>query len=243
MVRVAAALALTLLAVGCGRSGPDHDRSAEAIAVCESAIAQRLATDPTKLSFDSSASRLGSSAWDVTGVVTKQPSPPVAFTCGVYRDGADKDAPLRTDGVIVPTGPTSSPKALTHDEYQRAILKILESEDTRAAGRLFTDTVANDYSSGECAKRVQALHDHLQAIVDAAAALNAPADAAESQRTFVREANESVRLVGVAAVDVGKGDLPCGMPLNRRIYGMPSTKRAQAALAILEKRGYFIFGN
>ena len=114
-----------------------------------------------------------------------------------------------------PPSPATTGPALTHDQYQAAILRIVSGADAREASRLFTDVVANDYASAECATRVGALRDHLRAIVDEAAGLNAPADAVGSQREFVSAASESVRLVGVAAADVGSGDLKCGAPLNR----------------------------
>lgn len=137
----------------------------------------------------------------------------------------------------------SQQAALTHEQYQQAILEILSSDDTRAATRLFSDTVATEYDREQCSERVRAFHEHLRSIIRRVEELRPPPDADDGQREFLDAAQESVRLVGVAADDVGKGELKCGMPLNSRIYGMPSTERAQAALSKLEKRGYVIFGS
>jgi hypothetical protein len=135
------------------------------------------------------------------------------------------------------TGP-----ALTHEQYQQAILGILESEDMRTASRLFTDTVATEYGREQCSQKVRAFHASIQSIVQRVDDLQPPADAVDGQREFLDGAQESVRLVGVAADDVAKGDLRCGMQLNRRIYGLPSTARAEAGITKLEKSGYFVRG-
>lgn len=109
--------------------------------------------------------------------------------------------------------------------------------------RLFRNTVATEYDREPCSERVRAFHEHLRSIIRRVEDLRPPPDAEDGQREFLDAAQESVRLVGVAADDVGKGELRCGRPLNSRIYGMPSTKRAEPALSKLEKRGYVIFGN
>ena len=132
--------------------------------------------------------------------------------------------------------------ALTHEQYQQAIQQIVGGADAREATRLFTDAVATEYKGKECSTRVVALQSHLRSVVERAAGLDAPPDAADAQGAFVAAAQESVRLVGVAAADVASGKLTCGAVLNRRIYGMPSTRRAEAALTRLEKSGYVILG-
>ena len=45
--------------------------------------------------------------------------------------------------------------------------------------------------------------------------------------------------VGEAAADVQRDLLSCGQPLNDRIYGLPSTNRAELVLSEYQKRGYF----
>jgi hypothetical protein len=41
---------------------------------------------------------------------------------------------------------------------------------------------------------------------------------------------------------VAAGRIRCGPDLTDRIYSMPSTKRAERAIARLERRGYRVFG-
>jgi hypothetical protein len=106
MTRRSIPLIATLLAtVACGGNTPGPDRSSEAIALCESEVAKRLATHADTLTYDSSASRLGSGAWDVKGTVAGPTSTAVPFVCGVYADGDRDDGPLRADGVKVPASP------------------------------------------------------------------------------------------------------------------------------------------
>lgn len=139
---------------------------------------------------------------------------------------------------------TPTPTAgLSHDEYQRAILKIVSGEDSREAGRLFYDVVGKDYDARTCAAHVTGLQQHLEAILDQVEQLAAPADAAAAQHAFLPPARESARLVGVAASDAAAGRLRCGPDMNHRIYGMPSTRRAEAAIADLERAGYLVFGD
>jgi hypothetical protein len=132
---------------------------------------------------------------------------------------------------------------LTHEQYQQAVNKIVSSDDTREANRLFYDAVATAYETKQCSEKVRGLHEHLRSIMVQVEELRPPADAADAQREFLESAQESVRLVGVASDDVAKERLRCGRPLNARIYVMPSTARAEEALAVLKNRGYVVFGD
>jgi hypothetical protein len=49
-----------------------------------------------------------------------------------------------------------------------------------------------------------------------------------------------VRAVGRADGDVAAGKLHCGSSMNRRIYGLRSTKRAEAVLRAYARRGYVL---
>ena len=116
-------------------------------------------------------------------------------------------------------------------------------DDTRTATRLFTEAVAEPLDTAACEEKVRGLHEHLGEIVRAVEALRPPEDAQAAQDDFLAASKESVRLVGEAADDVGDGDLPCGQPLNRRIYGLPSTMQAEKAISELEQLGYRVFGD
>lgn len=119
----------------------------------------------------------------------------------------------------------------------------MSSDDTRTATQLFTGAVAESLDTRACEEKVRGLHERLGAILGAVEDLRPPDDAEAAQADFLAAANESLRLVGEAAEDVGDGDLACGQPLNRRIYGLPSTMRAEKAISRLEQLGYRIFGD
>jgi hypothetical protein len=140
-------------------------------------------------------------------------------------------------------GGSGSPQPLSHDEYQAKIQAIVLG--AAPAGRLFSDVVyqsaEHPKTVAECGRKTAQLRDELQRIVDDVDALDPPADAAELQRRFVANARVSVASVGRAADAAARGDVHCGGEMNRRIYGLPSTERAQAAITELEQRGYRVF--
>lgn len=140
-----------------------------------------------------------------------------------------------------PDRPREKP-ALTKVDYQKAIWEIRGGPDSSRASQLYS-AVVGDLPQEQCSEQTQALHDHLAAVTSEVAALRPPAEAVAAQEQFLDAANESVRLVGVAADDVVQGTLTCGRPMNDRIYGMPSTKRAEKAIQDLEKLGYTVLGN
>lgn len=134
------------------------------------------------------------------------------------------------------------PAALTHDQYQKALWEIRGGQDASRATQLYFNVVG-DLNKEDCAGKTHALHDHLDAIVRHVEGLRPPPEAEHAQRAFLEAAQESVRLVGVAADDVESGKLTCGEPMNSRIYGMASTKRAEQAIEELAKLDYNVLGN
>jgi hypothetical protein len=132
---------------------------------------------------------------------------------------------------------------LTRDDYQERILEIVGGEDAREATRLYTDSVAQTYGREQCAARVRKLHEHLEAIVEKVAEIRPPSDAEAAQRNFLAAARESVGQVGNVVDGVASGQFQCGEDLNGRLYGMPSTRRAEQAIARLEEQGYHVFGD
>ena len=134
---------------------------------------------------------------------------------------------------------------LSHGEYQAKIQSIVLG--AAPAGRLFSAVVYqggadNPTTVAECGRKAAQLHDELQRIVDEVDALDPPADAADLQRRFLANARVAVVSVGRTAAAAARGDVHCGGEMNRRIYGLPSTERAQAAVTELEQRGYRVFG-
>ena len=79
----------------------------------------------------------------------------------------------------------------------------------------------------------------LKEIVGRVEALRPPLEVGGLQTRFLAAARSSVDEVGEAATDVQRGLLSCGQPLNQRIYGLPSTHRAELVLSEYRDRGYF----
>jgi hypothetical protein len=132
-------------------------------------------------------------------------------------------------------------KRLDKHDYLTELRAIEASDTARRASTLFFEVVADPpLPQRSCRARTKELHQALDTIVGRVERLRPPADVAQPQRQFVAAVRESVRAVGRAAGDVAAGDLHCGRPLNRRIYGLRSTKRAQAVLRQLAKRGYIL---
>ena len=80
----------------------------------------------------------------------------------------------------------------------------------------------------------------LDSLVDDVDALRPPQEVQDLQDEFVDAARESVAAVHAARDDVESGELTCGMPVNRRIYGLESTERAVRVLMELGRKGYLI---
>jgi hypothetical protein len=133
-------------------------------------------------------------------------------------------------------------KRLTKQEYLQRINVIASGDDARKATRLFDDVVIDPpLPRASCAARTRDFQRVLDTIVDSVEALAAPTAVAPLQRKFVAAARESIETVGHAADDVAAGKLRCGSAMNRRIYGLASTRRAEAVLREYAQRGY-VFG-
>jgi hypothetical protein len=132
----------------------------------------------------------------------------------------------------------SGDSRLSKTEYETAVLGIVRNLEPEA-GHLFFDIVANDYAREECGTKTSRFHGVLKEIVDRVEALRPPSEVADLQNRFLAAARMSVAEVGAAAADVRRGRLLCGRPLNHRIYGLPSTDRAQQVLSEYRERGYF----
>jgi hypothetical protein len=110
------------------------------------------------------------------------------------------------------------------------------------ASRVFVKLVVDPgLPQPACAAKAREFHDELERIVDDVAALRPPNDVQALQDRFVSAAGESVATVGRAADEVAAGKLRCGTPMNRRIYGLASTRRAEQVLQDLARKGY-VFG-
>jgi hypothetical protein len=129
---------------------------------------------------------------------------------------------------------------LSKASYEREVLDIVRDLEPEA-DRLFFDIVANPYPRAVCASKTAHFHRVLQEILDRVERLRPPAEVAALQARFLLAAQRSVNAVGEAVSDIRLGRLPCGQPLNRRIYGLPSTDHAEAVLQDFQAQGYFPF--
>jgi hypothetical protein len=130
---------------------------------------------------------------------------------------------------------------LSRDDYQAALIEIVE--DSAEPTGLYTDLVVERLPEDECAGRLGTFEEQVDALVERVAALQPPAGVAEIHDEFVAHARESVERVGQVRMHVADGELSCGDELNDALYGMPSSNRAERAIARLEKHGYFVFGD
>ncbi|HEY3070450.1 MAG TPA: hypothetical protein VGJ34_09035 [Gaiellaceae bacterium] len=129
---------------------------------------------------------------------------------------------------------------LSKEAYQQAIQEIVLG--SQHAGQLFGDLVTGPRPQAECADRARAFHRELKRIVSEVGALSAPKEVADLQDEFLDAAHVSVDEIGEAVDNVEAGKLACGDQLNRAIYGLASTERAEGALNRIEAKGYIIFG-
>jgi hypothetical protein len=88
---------------------------------------------------------------------------------------------------------------------------------------------------------MHAFEGRLDTIVDDVDDLEPPKEVQGLQDEFVDAAHATIAAVHVARQDVEAGRLRCGTPLNQRIYGLPSTERAEQVLMDLGRKGY-VFG-
>ena len=129
----------------------------------------------------------------------------------------------------------------SREDYQAAILRIVE--DSAQPTSVYTDLVVERLAAGECEDLLSRFERQVDELVERVAALQPPEGVAVIHDEFVAAARESVERVGEARGDVEAGQLSCGDELNRTLYGMPSSERADRAIARLERRGYYVYGN
>jgi hypothetical protein len=151
---------------------------------------------------------------------------------------------LITAGAIVVGCGTGGHARLSHDEYLQKMREIEAGADARSADRLFFKLVTEpELPKAGCLSRAREFARNLRNIVDDVASLRPPRPVQSLQDRFVSAARQSVEEVDGAAKDVEAGSLTCGMPLNRRIYGLPSTLRAQQVLQEFAEKGFRIGSN
>jgi hypothetical protein len=139
-------------------------------------------------------------------------------------------------------GGSDGAKPLDRQEYLQQIREIAAGDDAQTASRVSVKLVVDPpLPKDACHERARDFHEALDRMITAVAQLEPPAEMATLQRQFVAAARQSVRTVGQAADDVGAGKLRCGSAMNRRIYGLASTQRAEAVLREYAKHGY-VFG-
>jgi hypothetical protein len=130
---------------------------------------------------------------------------------------------------------------MSRDEYLHRLRAIEAGPRARDASSLFFRLVVEPgLPRRECSAQAHRFHDDLDAIVEDVASLRPPAGVQDLQDRFVVAARESVAAVQRAAADAEAGRLRCGTAMNKRIYGLPSTQRAEEVLLALARRGYVL---
>jgi hypothetical protein len=121
-------------------------------------------------------------------------------------------------------------------------LRVIESgAQARDAVRLFDSVVVDPpLARPECAAKLAELEGRLDEIVSDVDELRPPRDVQKLQDEFVEAARDSISMVGKASDDARSGQLSCGRPVNRRIYGLESTQRAREVLQELGRKGYIL---
>jgi hypothetical protein len=133
---------------------------------------------------------------------------------------------------------------LSHDQYLQKMREIEAGADARSASGLFLRLVIEPgLPKGTCLARARDFDKNLHNIVDEFALLRPPSPVQSLQDRFVSAARQSVEAVDDAVRDVQDGSLSCGPPMNRRIYGLPSTLRAEQVLQEFREKGYRIGSN
>ena len=128
---------------------------------------------------------------------------------------------------------------LTKSEYLKKIEALASGPRARDANIQFTKVVVEPgLPRDDCATRMHRFEEDVDSLVSSVAALRPPAQVASLHEQFVRAARESVESVRDATVDAEAGTLHCGPPMNKRIYGLASTARAEAAIQGLADMGY-----
>lgn len=129
---------------------------------------------------------------------------------------------------------------MTRTEFEHDVFSLVEGPAADAA-RLYSVIVIGFIPSDECRAKATRFHEILEQIVERVEDLRPPEEVEELHRRFLINAHESVAEVGKAVEDVRRGDLTCGLDLNRRIYGLPSTMRAEEVISEFHELGYLRF--
>jgi hypothetical protein len=162
-------------------------------------------------------------------------NPPTPYTLRLDRPLGDRTL---ADGGTIPPRPVRG--RLTRRGYQRAIWRIVS--DTAEPTRLYTKLVLRRRPVAECSRLMWDFTGRVGGLLDRVAGLDPPPAVAGIQREFLDAAWRSWHRLEKIGADVATGRVRCGQDLNDRIYGMPSTERAERAIARLERRGFRVFG-
>ena len=130
---------------------------------------------------------------------------------------------------------------LSKDEYVQEAREI--AQDASVAGELFTRLAAGEVTPKVCRRDTRRFRDEVEAIVDAAGALEPPEEIEPIHDRFVAAGRETVEALDALVDDVRAGRVQCGEEWNSRAYGLASTRRAEEALAELDARGYDVIGD
>jgi hypothetical protein len=147
-------------------------------------------------------------------------------------------------GAVVSGCGSGDPARLGHDGYLQRMREIEAGADARSATQLFLELVIEPgLPNDTCLARAREFDHTLHKIVAEFASLRPPRRVQSLQNRFVSAARETLEAVDGAVREVQAGTLTCGTPMNQRIYGLPSTLRAQQVLEEFGKLGYRVGAN
>jgi hypothetical protein len=169
------------------------------------------------------------------GPSTCPSNPPTPYTVRLERPLGDRTL---VDGGTIPPRPVRG--RLTRRGYQQAISRIVS--DTVEPTRLFTALVVRPRPVAECSRLMWDFTGRVGTLLERVTGLDPPPTVAGIQRGFLDAAWRSWRRLERIGGAVAAGRVRCGRDLNDRIYGMPSTERAERFIARLERHRYRVFG-
>ena len=141
---------------------------------------------------------------------------------------------------VVASGCGGSDESLSREDYQASIADLVQ--DSAEPTELHTELVLMPRSPEECTSMLAAFEEQVGDLVERVAELRPPAPVQDAHDDFVAAARRSVGRIHAVRDDVAAGKVSCGDELNRLLSGMPSARKAERAIARLERRGYVVFG-
>jgi hypothetical protein len=144
--------------------------------------------------------------------------------------------------LLRPCTDSGSNERLSRDEYLQRLRDIEAWSRRTIRIAAFFEIVTPGLPREACLARAQEFDGNLHDTIDEVASLSPPR-ASITPGQVCLSGERTIGEVDDAVEDVQSGTPTCGMPMNRRICGLPSTQRAQDVLGELRTRGYKLGSN